>query len=755
MTCAPGLIIPANDHDTATETCGSLFIGDGIPDFADGYGGQYGTSAEGHSQSFTALSIDVSTFDSTEYDKDHYTITFAYTASNPLGITRTADGQDGYTYAPDSGGGIRLWAVGGDGIATFIEADGEYTVQQLIGMTVANSETGVVRRFYVEGVFASTGLADQHITVTLNDDGPSDTLNLTVAGVNLTAHRTGLNFGQAVSEQIEGIGDPSDFVVLVNNDEEEDPLGLRKDDEDDMAKISSDGHLDDDLMKITLSQLPSWLTSGTVQVIVLGGAPVHVFDSDGQDITRMFSGPLISQDSPCLSMDLSMLQGPLAGLKTGDVDLWFEGTGSTPQVTVLYQVQSLQAQYVVATDSVTMAIASLGFVDASCSPVESRPDVIGDALLALADGQDVTMTLDRSEFRARLQGIDASAVSSLQLQSRSQPSELVNDTLVQNSGAATSQDPFVMYFTDRESGVLTANEREQIFSALGIHALHEATVDATLTTAGGDQFVRPILLMAEHDYWKEAYDGVSSGDWKAATDAMNTAVKTGTEPADGKVAVAPGQDPTKLHIVVKHLAQVQYLCNFNKGTRVLTTDLGYPPFPSKVPVMFAPGPAAALGLVTLVRVVDEQGRDTGGCRLYAEVQNAYTSDGPDANHDYLDDFVSKHVWHSNLNTSSGGNWYIDNPVISEHFQNSEEYGRFFQMHVMLVDQAGTIMPGLDVYYGWAFLAKIDTNNMKNSRVVWKVWPDALNESHTDPTDRVGIDNVFRELQKQLEKELDK
>ncbi|MGA2501000.1 MAG: fibronectin type III domain-containing protein, partial [Tepidisphaeraceae bacterium] len=366
LSGAPGLIIPANDHDTATETCGSLFIGDGIPDFADGYGGQYGTSAEGHSQSFTALSIDVSTFDSTEYDKDYYTITFNYTASNPLGITRTADGHGGYTYTPDSAGRLRLWTLNGPEARSaadilssgdYITPGTAYTIRQLIDNTDAADESGHIRRLYVEGVSASGGMADQHITITTNTGG-TDTLNLTVAGVNLTAHRTGLNFGQAVTEQTEAVGNPADFVVLVNNDEEEDPLGLRKDNEDDMAKISSDGHLDDDIVKITLSQLPSWLTSGLVQVILVGDNPnpFRVFNSAGLDITQLFRCDEISEDSPCLAMDLAALQGPLAGLKTGDVDLWFEGLGTTTRATVLYQVQALQGQSVIAGDDVRMAI---------------------------------------------------------------------------------------------------------------------------------------------------------------------------------------------------------------------------------------------------------------------------------------------------------------------------------------------------------------------------------------------------------------
>ncbi|MFI5377902.1 MAG: fibronectin type III domain-containing protein [Tepidisphaerales bacterium] len=343
LSGAPGLIIPVNDHDTDH---------DGIPDFADGYDNEYGQAAAGRYNEFPQVSLDLTGLASTD------TITFDYTASDPSGITRTADGQDGYTYAPASGGGLRLWAVDGDDITTYIEADGEYTVQELTGMTVPNSEYGAVRRLYVEGVSVSSSMADQHITVTLNDDGPSDTLNITVAGVNLTAHRTGLNFGQPVTEQTENIGNPSDFVVLVNNDEEEDPVALRRDDEDDVAAISDDGDPDDDLVKITLDQVPDWLTRGLVQVILIGASanPWRVFDSSGLDITRLFSIPLIPEDSPCLAMDLSNPQGPLAGLKNGNVDLWLEGTAATSQATVLYQVQRMQGQEAVADDEVEIAI---------------------------------------------------------------------------------------------------------------------------------------------------------------------------------------------------------------------------------------------------------------------------------------------------------------------------------------------------------------------------------------------------------------
>ena len=68
----------------------------------------------------------------------------------------------------------------------------------------------------------------QEISATANHGSQSctDTVDLSVLDLNLTACRTGGNWGQAVDETTQDGHNPDDYVVLVNNDfEQNSPLG--------------------------------------------------------------------------------------------------------------------------------------------------------------------------------------------------------------------------------------------------------------------------------------------------------------------------------------------------------------------------------------------------------------------------------------------------------------------------------------------------------------------------------------------------
>lgn len=70
--------------------------------------------------------------------------------------------------------------------------------------------------------------------------------------VDLVAHRTGGKFGDAVSEDVESGGDPTQYLILTNNDFEEGVSGGEREYFNDSAAIPNSNGGDDDLAKITL-----------------------------------------------------------------------------------------------------------------------------------------------------------------------------------------------------------------------------------------------------------------------------------------------------------------------------------------------------------------------------------------------------------------------------------------------------------------------------------------------------------------------
>lgn len=141
--------------------------------------------------------------------------------------------------------------------------------------------------------------------------------------MNLTAYRTGSVFDTALSETDENSNDPNRYVLLLNNDLDEnngtadDPQLDARDNADATALLrqrASGTAPDDELARVFLSPIGN-VEQGTVKLTVSDPSAVKLFRQDG---TQVNPSELV--------LDLTNPTGPLAGLLRTGVDLWVEAT---------------------------------------------------------------------------------------------------------------------------------------------------------------------------------------------------------------------------------------------------------------------------------------------------------------------------------------------------------------------------------------------------------------------------------------------
>jgi hypothetical protein len=135
---------------------------------------------------------------------------------------------------------------------------------------------------------------------------------------------------------------------------------------------------------------------------------------------------------------------------------------------------------------------------------------------------------------------------------------------------------------------------------------------------------------------------------------------------------------------------------------------------------------------TLVRLVSDDGSDTGGLRLIGDaVSLEKFTQGPEQYRDLPQDFGRLPKLYTNrLTISQSSNWYIDTPTATSALVSA----RFFQMHVIAVDAAGTPIPGVEAWYGFDFFVNPDPTNFAKSTVDWGIWEQQTGAQFVDSTD---------------------
>jgi hypothetical protein len=239
-----------------------------------------------------------------------------------------------------------------------------------------------------------------------------------------------------------------------------------------------------------------------------------------------------------------------------------------------------------------------------------------------------------------------------------------------------------------------------------------------------------------------AYNEVRYGNWQAAQNAMeqiNVLREKGESPTPTKACCCTGENAKKCHIAVRHLGRVSSYFLTSGGVRsVPATSIGFPPFPprtgSSQPTQIAvSGETFVAGVVTLVYIVHDEGKDTTGCILKADVEDRHWSmDGTPTDGNAENDFgIHPFRFKGNLNTSQGWSWYIDTPIFPAPIP-----ARFFQMHVQIMDKDRSVIQGPEAYYGWAYNAR--PNGHGTYGFAWKVWPENYMIPAMDPREKKDV-----------------
>jgi len=302
--------------------------------------------------------------------------------------------------------------------------------------------------------------------------------------VGLEAHRTGDKFGQVVPAAVQQSGDPTKFLTLVNDDYDSNlPSGL-PDDTSVTAVIGSgaSGRGDVDLARMTLKKLSPGATGGQVQIVLSDPGAVRLFRSDG---TLLYAVGQTSSEG--LTLDLSHPGGYLAGLLTGDVDVWMEDIHKNNDFT--FSVDYTRGDQVVDHAAVHTLIADWTFLGADGNQVVEVTPVWKEALLA-ATRRPAYGAADNGEgayYKSRIDGLASSLATQLKVTSDSSGSDSYYDDFADSTDATVSKSFAVLYSADRIYGAnpdspVSSSERDAIKQGLGLNVVHNPGQKSTLKT---------------------------------------------------------------------------------------------------------------------------------------------------------------------------------------------------------------------------------------------------------------------------------
>ena len=354
----------------------------------------------------------------------------------------------------------------------------------------------------------------------------ADKANLIPVRLGLTAHRTGDLAGQAVSQTAQQSGDPTQYVVLTDNTTSFDPAAVTPNfalptaaiGGGDYVRGQTGGPVDPDLAKITLKQIPASADAGLLTIALLdsGNNPdvggVRLFKDDGTllyDAGTTGPGPL--------TLDLANPSGYLAGLKTGDLNVWLQGVRPDPNFTLAAVYTDPSGQRLPRTD-VHMDLAQWDFVGTDGQPVGWTPSVAANTLLAaLGSGDNGTAIDDNAKFRVRIQDLPSAVVQQMTIAS-DDTADSYNAAVADDPSQAVMSRPAVMYHTDEEE-TITPADAGAIRSQMALDVVHNQGAVATTRTANDQDSRHLTAITAEidpqariFDYGKKTYVDASAAD---------------------------------------------------------------------------------------------------------------------------------------------------------------------------------------------------------------------------------------------------
>ncbi len=349
--------------------------------------------------------------------------------------------------------------------------------------TVTSSKTPYWGPYTPTHVYTTsfTGLG-QTLEFNYHDDFPADnvgSLNADILDpymVSLTAHRTGDNFGDAVSDSVKQSGDPSQYVVLVDDDYQVHPDMSVPD--NGSSTVDVDG-TDTDLAKITLNSLPSYLTTGKVSLSVSDSSSVRLFKSDGT--------PLSSSD---LTMNLASRSGYLSGLLGGSVDVWVQAMKANPDFVFKLSYADANGKEV-ARDTVHMLFADWQFMGQNSDNPITSTDKTDEQLLVEDSTADPNAPGigDTALFKNDIVGLPTTDVVSLTVTSESVLSDSFTDSYGYSATDTVSANWATIYTPIDGGNDLTADQISFLQQHDDLNVVHNQQATGKLET-GQDNFKR-------------------------------------------------------------------------------------------------------------------------------------------------------------------------------------------------------------------------------------------------------------------------
>ncbi len=420
-------------------------------------------------------------------DFNRATVTFAYSASNPSAM---------------QSGDLRLWLKGGTsrGTAEYLNAGTPYTPAQL-GMTPTSRTITLwaeaIRPTSSPAASAIVASVDTTMTATASTGG--DSVNITCVPFDLQAHRTGGKLGDEVTPLMENSHDATRYLVLTNNDYEQN-LANGGPDSSAMTAVTIPTGVstdDDDLAKITIKQIPSYL-AGSLEIQLLD-SPTD-YDPNSSNV-RLFKsdGTLLYDQANTGTAPLTLLtaspSGYLAGALGGDLDIWMEGLNKDTNFTFAIVFRDTQGTTLFR-DDVHVLFAEWTFRNMANNEMATAVPLWKDALLAAAndwmgrwsDTLDAEGAVDNpSFFKVQVDGLPWNKATSLKVASDEYPDDFYYDKFDHSSSGMTrSREYGVLYnenvYLPPADAAMTQQGRELVESRLHFNAVHNPAGDATLTT---------------------------------------------------------------------------------------------------------------------------------------------------------------------------------------------------------------------------------------------------------------------------------
>jgi hypothetical protein len=332
--------------------------------------------------------------------------------------------------------------------------------------------------------------------------------------LGLTAYRTGGNYGVPVSQADQQSGDPSNYVILVDDGYTLDSTGAQNNIAYNSVLVGSDQPVNlqnQNFARITLDQLacPTG-DNGYVCVTVSNPNSVRLYDSSGYEL---------AQDDLIVPVHGSGYY--LAGLATGNEDIYVEGLQANSDFTLTYGYVTsggLSQSGV----SIHMAIADVYAVDGAGNPLPLITAIGGTIPASGAPLGGLLAPFLAGSYRVRINGLSSGEIQNRQATVTSDQGGQYVDNLTDTPTGAVSA--MLAVLLNNNGQALTPEQQAAILSSYGLNVLDPLDGITVTIQTGKDTLV---AVLRATDTWEIHRSGQQ---WAQATggryDTINQLAKS-------------------------------------------------------------------------------------------------------------------------------------------------------------------------------------------------------------------------------------